>query len=60
MKTYFLLSILMLMIGMLMIILGIKYRKKLPSDGTLCLIVFGIIVTIASSVMSLCLGFFMM
>lgn len=59
MDAYFLFFAAMLIIGIIMIVLGIMYRRKWSPTGIAYMILFGIITVIASGVMCLCIGFFM-
>ena len=59
MGTYLLLFVAALFTGILMIILGVLYRKKWSQVGVVCLTLIGTIIVIVSGIMCLCLGFFM-
>jgi hypothetical protein len=59
MKVCFLLSVLALIIGLLLIVLGIAYGKKLSPVVIISLILLGTLIVIISTVMCLSLGFFM-
>lgn len=59
MKIYLAPSIGVILIGILLVIIGIVYSKKMPPWVMMMLILCGIIICSASFVMCLCLGFFM-
>ncbi len=59
MKIYFSLFLVALIIGFLLIVLGIVYRKNLSPVAMMSLILFGTLIAITSILMCLCLGFFM-
>lgn len=59
MKIYFLFFATAFTVGIIMIISGIVFRKRLLPVGAVYIPLSGVIIAVASVIMCLCLGWFM-
>ncbi|MDD2502622.1 MAG: hypothetical protein PHG58_02020 [Clostridia bacterium] len=59
MEKYLILFTALIIIGILMLILGITFRKKWSPTGVACLIIFGASIAIISGALFLTFGFFL-
>ncbi|NLB43144.1 MAG: hypothetical protein GX815_13000 [Clostridiales bacterium] len=59
MKKYLILFASLFIVGMLMIILGITFRKKWSPTVIVCLLIFGAFIAVVSGILTLTFGFFL-
>ncbi len=59
MGKYLILFASLLVIGILMVILGITFRKKWNPTAIVCLLIFGAFIAVISGALSLTFGFFL-
>ncbi len=59
MEKYLILFAILLIIGILMIILGITFRKRWSPTVIVCLLIFGAFIAVISGILTLTFGFFL-
>ena len=59
MEKYLILFATLIIIGILMVILGITFRKRCSPTVIVCLLIFGSFIAVISGILTLTFGFFL-